>query len=247
MIVKNYKKTIPYLIGIILLTTFGIIWLHFGRINIQDSSYRKISEDFDYSTLHYFSLVAFGAEFSQRDFKLSRWENPEINFSVVGNPKTGDLEYLFRVVDTLNSLLMNSQLIYQKDSNAEVEIKIYFLNMDELVNMYPRYRDNFNIGGFVDYRKRIFGGDLKPCRIVLNTDFVKVQTRRHVILEELTQSLGLLRDVDLYDHSIFSESVSRDTVLAKIDKDLIRLLYNYDLPIGLQRDTFRKLFAIKDE
>ncbi len=61
--------------------------------------------------------------------------------------------------------------------------------------------------------------------------------QRHLLREELTQSLGLARDSPEFPESIFQQSFStKTTEYATIDRDLIRLLYHKEMKIGLDRD-----------
>jgi hypothetical protein len=61
--------------------------------------------------------------------------------------------------------------------------------------------------------------------------------QKHLLREELTQSLGLAKDSNLYPESIFQQSFStKTTEHAAIDRDLVRLLYHPEMKIGLNRD-----------
>lgn len=57
--------------------------------------------------------------------------------------------------------------------------------------------------------------------------------RKHLLREELTQSLGLARDSGKFPESIFQSSWTLTTGYADIDRDLIRLLYNPGMSTGL--------------
>ena len=56
---------------------------------------------------------------------------------------------------------------------------------------------------------------------------------KHLLREELTQSLGLAKDSDRYPTSIFQQSWTATTEFAAIDRDVIRLLYHPQMPVGL--------------
>ena len=60
--------------------------------------------------------------------------------------------------------------------------------------------------------------------------------QKHLLREELTQSLGLARDSQKYTESIFQSSWTITNEYAEIDKDLIRLLYHPDMKIGLREN-----------
>jgi len=51
--------------------------------------------------------------------------------------------------------------------------------------------------------------------------------QKHLLREELTQSLGLFNDSYKYDESIFQQSWTETTEYAPIDRVLIDMLYNH--------------------
>lgn len=56
--------------------------------------------------------------------------------------------------------------------------------------------------------------------------------QRHLLREELTQSLVLARDSSKYPKSIFQQSWTTTTTFAAIDKEVIRLLYHPRIKSG---------------
>jgi hypothetical protein len=50
--------------------------------------------------------------------------------------------------------------------------------------------------------------------------------QRHLLREELTQSLGLINDTYDYPESIFYQGWTETTEYAPIDRELIQMLYN---------------------
>jgi hypothetical protein len=59
--------------------------------------------------------------------------------------------------------------------------------------------------------------------------------RRHLLREELTQSLGLMNDTNDYPDSIFYQAWTITTQYSEIDKKIIRLLYHQDIKAGMNR------------
>ena len=57
--------------------------------------------------------------------------------------------------------------------------------------------------------------------------------QRHLLREELTQSLGLAKDSFKYPNSIFQSSWTQTLNYMEIDKDVIRLLYHPNMSTGL--------------
>ena len=60
---------------------------------------------------------------------------------------------------------------------------------------------------------------------------------KHLLREEITQSLGLARDSERYDDSIFQDAWTTTTSYSAIDRELIRLLYHPQMVAGLDPDA----------
>ena len=60
----------------------------------------------------------------------------------------------------------------------------------------------------------------------LNRTVGETEFQKHILREELTQSLGLFNDSEKYENSIFYDGYSTVTEYSEIDKELIDMLYN---------------------
>ena len=79
--------------------------------------------------------------------------------------------------------------------------------------------------------------ELSRGHMYVDTYRASLTEQKHLLREELTQSLGLAKDSPLYDFSIFQQSYStKTTQYASIDEDLIRLLYHPEMQIALNVD-----------
>jgi hypothetical protein len=229
-----------------ILILFLFRWLYLSLISVDEIDRQKIKTKFDTETLTYFSEIGFGAEGSKLDTRLSKWEENVITIGVFGNPRRADIKFLYSIVDTINSILKFKTISIDESQNSNQKIKIYFLSRDEIVSQYPHLEDvQFSVGGFIDYRKSYLHS-LRPSKIIINGNMAREDRRKHVILEEVVQSLGLFCDSYTYTNSIFYQDYSADTVLTPIDKELIDLLYNYNLPTGLSRNKFQDQFLSEE-
>jgi len=70
----------------------------------------------------------------------------------------------------------------------------------------------------------------------VDIDRANLTEQKHLLREELTQSLGLANDSQIYMGSIFQSIWTTTTKYALIDKDLIRLLYHSDMSVGLNEN-----------
>ncbi|MGD9146964.1 MAG: DUF2927 domain-containing protein, partial [Anaerolineae bacterium] len=102
-------------------------------------------------------------------------------------------------------------------------VKMIFAPEAEFSKLDPNYQPT-NYGFFwVNWDSK---GEIYRARILISTDKVGQEERSHLIREELTQSLGLMRDSIKYPDSIFYANRSQTTEYADIDERLIKLLYS---------------------
>jgi hypothetical protein len=178
--------------------------------------------------LSYFAEIAFGAEFGGSATPLlHRWEaSPSIQ--VHGTPSAADEVTLAQVIEEINAL---TQIGVQRTDGAG-SIDFYFVPQAD----FPLYEPNYLPGntGFVwvwwDQPQHIF-----RARIMAASD-ISQEGRSHVIREELTQSLGLLGDSQLYAESIFYASPQLILSYASIDRAIIEMLYRPELAPGMTQE-----------
>ena len=126
---------------------------------------------------------------------------------------------------------------------------IVIYSSDQLQNslIYPDFRvtTGSNVGVFnIQYEANV----INKARIFVNTTVTNLGQQESLILEEITQSLGLGRDSPRIRNSIFFETSTDGgfaTEYADIDKELIRLLYHPDMTVGLNENEVNSaLFLI---
>ena len=176
--------------------------------------------------LAYFAEIAFGAEYGgSASPVLHRWTtNPSIHLN--GTPSTSDRATLAQVMDEINALAGGIRL---QTTVGAGDIEIYFVPQAD----FPLYEPTYVPGnvGFVwltwNQSQRI-----TRARIMVSSNLSQ-SNRDHVIREELTQALGLLRDSDRYPTSIFYGPPSSATTYAPIDRAVIEMLHRPEIAPGM--------------
>ena len=69
---------------------------------------------------------------------------------------------------------------------------------------------------------------------------------KHVLREELTQSLGLMNDSFKYTNSIFYQGGSRVTSYSDIDKQIIKILYSNRISPGMSKGAVKQTIQYYD-
>lgn len=193
------------------------------------------------SVVSYFKEVALGFEFGNESKITRRWEG-NMKLFIGGKPTPALLAETNRIVNEINDLANNEFNVEVVSDSLQSNFYIFFGSGNSYAAIFPA-QSSFvasNWGLFsVSYPS---SGVLFKGHMYVDINRANLIEQKHLLREELTQSLGLARDSDLYPESIFQQSFStKTTEYAPIDRDLIRLLYHPKMKVGLDRDQVDKL------
>jgi hypothetical protein len=154
----------------------------------------------------------------------------DVYIYVVGDNKPDYLmKELYKVVDELNDLIGSVEIYITNDINKENAL-VYFGDPDEYVKYMDKpYRRKFlksNWGAAWITPHSYNGNEIGSVDIFINTNVANELLRRHLLREELTQSLGFPNDSYEYEDSIFYGSYSDVLEFSDLDKQIIRRHYN---------------------
>lgn len=188
----------------------------------------KIKRAFNSEELEYFSEVAFGSEFrNNKNPKLKYWRS-DVEVQLNGNYTFEDRLEVIQVIAELNHLIDPIEInMVEKGGN----LNMYF-DRRSTFKKYSGYKPG-NTGYFRRERIAFF-----PKAFILIDQLMPIKIRKHLIREELTQVLGLKNDSYAYPQSIFYQGWTDVTEYSEIDRQLIRLMYNYHLPYAMRKSEF---------
>ena len=181
------------------------------------------TKEFSPEAKEYFNKVAYGSEFDGGNSSLKKW-NQDINIYVVGDKRDYLMSELNDIVSELNGLIstININIV---DNESDANFFILFGSQQD----YNNY-DSESIG-YTEHNQGLFiayGGE-NLTKATMYVDIERTSTidgKKHLLREELTQSLGLCNDSYDYPESIFYQGWTETTEYADIDKELIQMLYN---------------------
>jgi hypothetical protein len=185
----------------------------------NDSRFPKEDRD-------YFNEIVLGREYESSDSGMvCKWTS-DINILVKGEKPDYLIDELYRIVEELNDLIdpININIVNHR---SDANYIILFGSQKEYNRLAPRSigdtEDNWGMF-IINSGERIFRGtmyvDIYRCE--------SIDGQKHLLREELTQSLGLTNDSYKYDNSIFQQRWTEATEFAPIDRRLIKMLYNYN-------------------
>jgi hypothetical protein len=191
--------------------------------------------DYEIDVIEYFKEVALGFEFGNASKITRKWES-ELKIFVVGEPNSELLDELDDILLEINELAKNGFQIVIVEEPSISNFYIFFGTGTDYAQLYPSQSGlvGSNWGLFSLY----WNSDNQFTTGHMYVDIVRadMNEQKHLLREELTQSLGLARDSQKYTESIFQSSWTITNEYAEIDKDLIRLLYHPDMKIGLREN-----------
>jgi uncharacterized protein YgiM (DUF1202 family) len=207
-------------------------WIRGDLVNVLDrraetaNSRRSLAPDATSTSLDYFLEVALGSEFGASDPRVRKWKDP-VRIKVIGSPTAEDRWTLTRVVSELRGLTNLDISLVDRDANVEM----YFAPQSQFSRIEPNYRPR-NSGFFWTWWNNY---EINRARILISTTEVNQRERAHLIREEVTQALGLMRDSDRYSDSIFYQRWTDVTEYSELDKAVIRMLYQPQVRPGMTR------------
>ena len=207
-----------------------------GVTDALDLDVRDLPLLYDADQVEYFGEVAFGTETGEATPILRKWAgSPRIKVS--GAPTHQDLASLDRVVRDLNELAPSLGVAVVEEGHT---VELHFMPPEAFGDVEPNFEPG-NLGYFWAWWNR--QQEITYARILIATDGVTQAERSHLLREELTQVLGLMRDSWTYPQSIFYQGWTDTGDYADIDRTLVEMLYRADLRAGTTRDAALDVLA----
>jgi len=171
-------------------------------------------------TKAYFDEIVYNTEFGGRRETAYKWKE-DLKIYIDGEKPEYLVQELKDIVSELNSIINPIELKIVT-SKSEANYFVYFGNYESFKSKYdllfPSRLEN-NYGYFEVY----YDSGNMYVDLYRTTD---KEAHKHLLREELTQSLGLLNDSYDYPESIFYQGWTTTTEFAPIDRELIDMLYN---------------------
>jgi hypothetical protein len=187
---------------------------------------------YDQQVIEYFGEVALGFEFGGATEVTRKWVG-DMKIFVGGEQKPALLNELQNIIEEINALATDGFNISIVTDSLDMNYYVYFGSGSNYASIYPSQSGLIagNWGLFSVYwdaAEQIYKGNM-----YVDIDRANDLEERHLLREELAQSLGLAKDSDRYNDSIFQIDWTTTTEFSDIDKDLIRLLYHPQMQAGL--------------
>ena len=180
-------------------------------------------ERFSEEARNYFHEIAKKSEY-HGDKNIARWKS-DMKIYVMGQKPDYLMVELDRIVYELNELINPIEIeIVDSEEGSNFVIVMDSKEVYNDFDPYSREYTDHNWGMFIT------SGGEELTSGSMYVDVVRCKSeegQKHLLREELTQSLGLGNDSYDFPESIFYQKWTTTTEYAPIDRELIQMLYNY--------------------
>ncbi len=188
--------------------------------------------EYQINVIDYFKEIALGFEFGNAS-KITRKWTSELNVFVGGEPNSELIGELESIKTEINGLATDGFKMNIVNDSLQSNYYIFLGTGADYAKIFP------NQSSLVDSNWGLFSvfwdNQNEFTWGYMYVDIIRANPteQKHLLREELTQSLGLANDSPLYENSIFQSEWTSTTEYATIDRDLIRLLYDPTMNTGL--------------
>lgn len=216
---------------------FGLVFLLVSCTKEEDPIPPSLSlSESDVEVIRYFKDVALGFEFGNSAEVTRKWE-VSMRIFVNGTPTMANRLTLEQAVQDINQLASDGFSIEIVDDPLRSNCYIFFGSGLDFLEIFPDEENN--VFAFTRGYFRVWWNNsnvIQKARIIINPNLLTPTQQKSVILEEITQSIGLTNDSPLQPDSVFYETpndAGYAPEYAHIDRELIRLLYHPKMTVGL--------------
>ena len=212
--------------------------------NVKELEYLK--QKYSVEVINYFYETVFFQDQVGRKDTLYKWRK-DIYFWIDGEFYPNDITNVENTITKLDSLQLPINMYLVTDSSlANIFVcfgDYHYLERKMGLNNYEPF---VGIGRLTDYSPYVesaiigIASDAKRYKRISETDSIIL--RQSILLEEITQCLGIIGDSWRYPNSIFFEGENYMSSLSIIDKCVVQLLYETSIPTRYSRQQFEKEF-----
>ena len=176
---------------------------------------------------NYYNEICLKTEFGGPQKTTVKFKK-DVNICVVGEENKELVVELHRIVDELNYLIESIE-INIVDSPADCNVLLYLGSQEGFMEYtnnesQKQFLDD-NWGAFFFYRTQD-GTGIRFSEVFINTiDTRTLKQQKHLLREELTQTLGFPNDSYEYENSIFQQRWTEVTEYSELDKKIIKMHY----------------------
>ena len=194
------------------------------------------------AVIRYFKLVVLGSEFGD-DFPIvKKWKEP-MRVYLTGAVPSELYNETGKIISEINTLTVGNFEVQVVEKREDSNFVMFFGKAGDYAHKFPGTSSFIknNRGLFTIYHNENF--EIYKGHMFVDIEKTLPTERKHILREELTQSLGLTNDIPYYFDSIFYDDWSTTTSYSELDMEVIRLLYHPKVIAGLSEQSLQNVLS----
>lgn len=196
--------------------------------------------DIDQLTWEYYKAVSLTSEFGSDDTTglVKKWTQ-EIRVFVGEYATNEDWVIIRQHIEALNEIPGIPEIIFT-ENRLYANLQIFFVTQEEM-NRITEGHNETALGYTTIWWDA--SANITQASIYIVYDLQTQAERQHTLLEEITQSLGIMNDSDLYADSIFYIHYAPDILaLSPMDWTVLRIHYCDEIQAGMTGQEVEDLY-----
>ena len=195
--------------------------------------------------LKHFLDITLKNEFNisnEKNASIRKWNNNIIIYTSFDKyNKELDME-LDRIIKEINNLSQSIKIFRQLGKRGS-NLQIYFTNKEKYKKILPESErslvdSNFGLGTLFTNNNK----EIKKALIYVDIEREKnIQCQKHLLREELTQSLGMTNDIEM-NNSIFNQKYQCTTEYTLFDRMIIFFFLSKEIKPGMKKKEIIEAF-----
>jgi len=211
-----------------------------------------IPTDYENETIEYFKEIALNTEFDDNPKRVIKWTKPMLLFIHSEQEINEQTDVVLNTIEKINQLFSDGFYIELVDKVENSNAVIYLNDKERIKTIEPEFYKLINddlLGEFtgMTYVEFKFSNFVIQNAQIFIDITENIESQITTIIEELTQSIGLLNDSNKYSNSIFYENIDgiENSEYSNMDEEIIKLLYSKEMKPGFREKTVEVM--IKNE
>ncbi|MCM2556994.1 DUF2927 domain-containing protein [Chryseobacterium sp. Ch-15] len=195
----------------------------------------KLKKTYSKEVFNFLYELAFYDEENHNEINLSKWKG-DLKYFIEGTPSKEDVKSINSTINKLNSLNLSIRFSIVSDIK-KANVIIHFGNRSD----YKKFNIIKEAKGMA--QTFVKNGYIHKGEIVILDEEKDQLKRKSLILEEMTQIIGLTCDTFSHPNSVFYQGENTPLDLTKLDSDVIKLFYEQSLPVNYSIQQFELDFG----
>jgi len=227
---------------LIIVTGSILFWISKSTLFYVEQEY--IPSKYESDLIDYFKEIALNTEYDDNPERVIKWKRPMSLFIYKAKECEEQMEIVRSTIDKLNDIVSDGFSIKLSDDINKSNAVLYLCKKERVRQLAPKFHELLDDGLLGDYTGMTYV-EYKLSNFVINRSLIfideeaSIEEQKSAIVEELTQSIGLLNDSNKHSDSVFYENIDgvENMNYSEMDKDLIRFLYSEKMIPGFREKS----------